>query len=625
MRTHAHRTPADAPRRRRRALLAAALAAVAALLLAAPAALAGDWTVAEIDGPPGTTWIQPNAVNIHGVVVGNARFPGRSDMTAFRWEDGHMIELDLGGGAVTRAYDINDHGVIVGSVDHQYGAVWTATRTGSSLSRTAFNISGRFGSLAYGINNAGQIVGSAGDTGNMPPPFERSTYDNRFPAVTGGGGWTRIMIPPRYTEDGNTRSVAVIGGDAIQVNEHGVVLAGGADVGGIVRVGTVAGLPLETLEMLAGNQGLNDHGHVAGRDLGPTRGPFTARVWTGGGYVDVGRDQPNSRANAINNLGWVVGRVGTEDYQAEFRQLGNAWLWRLDGEAAPLAVLGPTGWSYANALDVNDDGVIVGVGKHGSKEVGFMMTPASIAHRLSGTVLGFDGNPVAGARVRVVGGAGQDLTPNLTTGADGRYETTLNRGTYRITVLPEGDFAPNAGAGCEIVATTCTLGLRQNRVVDFFGIRAPGGGRDSPRADRTPPAIRGPRTGTTLPASRGGVVGIALGPFSERVTGSVTLQQAGGAKAGASARARARARRKRAKRKRAAVVYGRRSFRAAAGRKVVVKVTLSRAARRLLAQRGRIRAVAVVVARDAAGNATTKRIAVTVRKAAARAKPRRRR
>lgn len=631
-------TPASAPsprrgRHGRRALItAAAVAAAAALpLAAAPTALAGDWTVAEIAGPPGTTWIQPNAVNAHGVVVGNARFPGRSEPTAFRWEDGQMIELDLGGGAVTRAYDINDRGVIVGSVDHAYGAVWSATRTTSALSRMARNISGTFGSIAYGINEHGQIVGSAGDSGNMPAPFERRTYDNRFPALSGGGGWSRIMIPHIYTETETSRSVQVIGGDAVQINESGVVLGGGADLGGRVRLGSTAGLPVETLEMLGGNQGLNDHGQVAGRDLGPTRGPFTARVWTGGGYVDVGAAQERSRANAINNHGWVVGRVGTEDYQAEYRQLGNAWLWRLDGEAAPLAVLGPTGWSYANALDINDDGVIVGVGKHGSKEVGFMMTPSSIAHRVSGTVWGFDGGPVAGARVQVVGAAGQDLTPSLTTGADGRYETTLNRGTYRITVLPEGAFAPNAGAGCEITGVTCTLGLRQNRVVDFFGIRAggPGGpgddGRDARTSrDRTPPAIRGPRAGATFAASRAGVVGIGLGPFSEAVSGSVALQQTGGARASASAKARGKGRKRGAKKKRAAaVVLGRRSFRAAAGRAVVVKVTLTRAARRLLAQRGRIRAVAVVSAIDAAGNRATKRIALTIRSAARAAKPRR--
>lgn len=633
--------PVAPSRRRARALAAVALAAAALPLAAAPSALAGDWTVAEIDGPPGTTWIQPNAVNAHGVVVGNARFPGRSEPTAFRWEDGQMIELDLGGGAVTRAYDINDRGVIVGSVDHEYGAIWSATRTTSALSRTARNISGTFGSLAYGINELGQIVGSAGDSGNMPAPFETRTYDNRFPAISsGGGGWSRIMIPHVYTETENSRSVQVIGGDAIQINENGVVLGGGADVGGRARLGTTAGLPVETLEMLAGNQGLNDHGHVAGRDLGPTAGPFVARVWTGGGYVDVGAAQARSRANAINNLGWVVGRVGTEDYQAEYRQLGNAWLWRLDGEAAPLAVLGPTGWSYANALDVNDDGVIVGVGKHGSKEVGFMMTPAAIAHRVSGTVWGFDGAPVAGARVRVVGGAGQDLTPTLTTGADGRYETTLNRGTYRITVLPEGAFAPNAGAGCEISGVTCTLGLRQNRVVDFFGIRAPGGPGDRrdarTGADRTPPAIRGPRAGATIAATRGGVVGIALGPFAEAASGSVTLQQAGGARASAvvsagaaaakaSGKGKKRGAKKKPKKRAAVVVLGRRSFRVAAGRRVVVKVGLGKAARRLLAQRGRIRAVAVVVARDAAGNTATKRIALTIRSAARAAKPRGRR
>lgn len=608
----------------------AAAAAVALSLAVAPAAFAGDWTVAEIAGPPGTRWIQPNAVNANGVVVGKAYFPGRSDMTAFRWEGGTMLELDSGGATRSEAYDVNDQGVIVGNVDDN-GAVWAATRDRSALSLTAHNISGRYGSYAYGINERGQIAGSAGDTGTIPAPWD-DDYDNRFPALTSGGGWSRLPMPDVITD----RSAQIIGGDAVQINENGLIMVGGANMSGRPRLSS-GGVASATYDLVAGNQGFNDLGHMAGRTTAdPNYNPFSARIWNGGGYVDVGAAQPRSRANAINNLDWVVGRAGTEDWQAEYRQVGNAWLWRPDAPPTPLLELGPTGWSYANALDVNDDGVIVGVGKHGSKEVGFMLSPASIAHRLSGTVWGTDGAPVAGAQLRIVNAAGQDVAPAVVSGADGRYETTLLRGDYQISIPPLGAYAPDAGAGCTLIAVfTCGLGLRQNRVVDFSAVpaippipgpssRSPGGG-DSARGSgpagrgagagggRGGPAFRGPRAGATLVASRAGAVGFRLGPFSTDTGGTVALQQAG-----APARGRGTSRARGSATNGAAAVapglaLGSRSFHVRSGRSITVTITLNRRARRLLRQRRAVGAFALVTARDATGNATTKRFSVTLR------------
>ncbi|MDW5598629.1 hypothetical protein VSS74_29985 [Conexibacter stalactiti] len=623
-----------------RGTIRALAAAVAAVLLApAPAALAGDWTVAEITGPPGIRWIQPNAVNAHGVVVGTARFPGRSQDTAFRWEDGTMIELALNGADRSSAYDVNDAGTIVGIIGIDNGAVWTATRTTSALSPTAFNISGRFGSAAFGINEAGTIAGTAGDSGNIPSPWMdgRARYDNRFPALTAGGGWSRLPMPDVITD----RGAEIRGGHAVQINENGLIMIGGINMGARPRLSS-GGVASDTYDLIPGNQGFNDLGQMAGRTTAdPNSNPFSARIWDGTGYVDVGAEQPRSRANAINNLGWVVGRAGTEDYQAEYRQLGNAWLWRPDAPPTPLLQLGPTGWSYANALDVNDDGVIVGVGRHGSKEVGFMLTPAAIAHRLSGKVWGVGGAPIAGAQLRIVGAAGQEIAPAVTTRADGTYETTLPRGDYRVTVLPDGVYMPDAGAGCTIVAFTCALGLRQNRVVDFYAIpsgpivvpRPPtGGGSGGPGGggaggDRRGPVVRGPRQNATVVASGAGVVGVRLGPFAENASGTVALQQAPAARGRARTRTRGRGRASasgvsasaasEAVAAAAPVVLGSRAFRASAGRAVVVAVALNRRAKRLLKQLRSVRAVAVVTARDALGNATVARFRLTLRAARA--------
>lgn len=580
---------------------------LALLCLPAAPVLAGDWTVAEIAGPAGTTDILPMAVNADDVVVGTARFSGRSDRTAFVWQNGTMSELALGGATTSTAWDINDKGVIVGSTDgggQPTGAIWNAA-TGA-LSSMAFNISGRYGSAAYAINEAGTIAGYAGDVTYYTFSGRRQEADFQYPALSGGGGWSRIPMPDIFTE----RLVQVRGGFATQINESGMTLvANSPNHAGLTRISYGGGLASDPeLDIVPGNQGLNDLGQIAGRTTGSTSGPFTARVWSSStGYVEVGAAQALSRANAINNLGWVVGRVGTQDYQVDSRQLGNAWLWRLDGAPEPLATLGPAGWSYANAMDVNDDGVIVGVGAHGGRPMGFMMTPSGLAHRLSGTVYGPAGAPAGGVQVRIVNPAGAQVAAPVT-GADGRYEVTLSRGDYEVT--PDGAYRPDALAGCrEIVGSTCKLGLVRNRVVDFYGtdVRVPGPGDRT--GDRRGPDVRVPRSSRSATASRAGVVSFALGPFSEPVSGILVLQTAARGRASAAA---ARGRRGGRARRARPVALGSRSFSAAAGRRVVVTIRLTRAAKALL-RRGPISALAVLTVRDALGNATVVRYAVKIR------------
>jgi probable HAF family extracellular repeat protein len=599
-------------RRARRIPLLLSLALVLLLVPAAAPALAGDWTVAEITGPAGTTDILPMAVNADGIVVGTARFAGRTNRTAFVWKDGAMSELALGGATSSNAYDINDRGTIVGytiGASDSTGAIWSAT-TGA-LTPMAFNISGTYGSAAYAINEAGTISGNAGDVTHYTFSGQRREADNRYPALSSGGGWSRIPMPDIFTDS----FVHIRGGYGTQINEDGMVLvANSPNAAGLTRISYGGGTATDpTLDIIPGTQGLNDLGQIAGRGPGSTSGPFTARVWSAAtGYVEIGAAQALSRANAINNLGWVVGRVGTQDYQPEWRQLGNAWLWRLDGAPEPLAVLGPAGWSYANAMDVNDDGVIVGVGAHGGRPMGFMMTPSGLAHRLSGTVYGPIGAPAAGLQVRIVNPAGAQVATPVT-GADGRYEATLPRGDYRVTVQPDGAYRPDELAGCRAIigGSTCELGLVRNRVVDFYGIdvRVPG----PSDVDRRGPDVRVPRPNRSVPVSRAGTVGVALGPFSEPVSGVVALQTAArGRASAAAARGRRRGRRGRARRARP-IALGSKSFRAAAGRRVVVTIRLTRAARALLRRGGTIAATAVVTVRDALGNATVVRYALKLR------------
>ena len=602
-----------------RTLPAALLVALALLFLPVSSAVAGDWTVGEITGPAGTTRIIPAAVNADGVVVGTARFAGRDRDTAFRWENGTMIELALPGGMTfSSAKDINDAGVIVGwggmyhdcCATSTNGIVWTATTTTSSFSLTDFNLyQGAFtttgpektyGSSAHSINESGQIAGRAGLRWELD---SGTTVRNFMPTTGTGGSWTRLALPDTTstTYAGSTKSI----------NDNGVVLGTGGPGGDRARLwNSPAPYPIE---ILAGWQGLNNLGHVAGSTV--SSNAHRARLWDGTGYVEIGANQALSMANALNDSDWAVGRAGTEDYQNPLTA-GNAWLWRPDEAPTPLFALAGTGWSMYSAFDINEDGMIVGTGKHGSNAVGFWMAPASIAHTLSGKVYGPGGAPAAGVALRVVGAAQQEVAAPVT-GADGAYEVTLPRGDYEITALPDGSYAPDAAAGCTVAAFTCQLNLSRNRVLDFYGTAIvvpgpsplpPGGGGDPAPTDTAGPALKLAASNKALSATSKGVVRFTLGPFTEPVKGIVSLRTA--SKVQASAKAKY-------------LTLGTKSFAAERGKKVTVKVKLSKKARSLLKKRRKVKAKATVTVQDALANKTVKSLAVTVKGARAKAKPRR--
>ncbi len=589
-----------------------ALLVIALTLLLAPisTASAGDWTVGEITGPAGTTRIIPASVNAGGVVVGTARFAGRSDDTAFRWEDGTMIELALPAGMTySRAKDINDAGVIVGwgGMYHDccatsYNAiVWQATAATSSFSLPDFNFyTGPFtttgaektyGSNASSINEKGEIAGRAGYKWE-----DSGVRRNYMPATTTGGGWSRLPLPDTQstTYAGTTQSI----------NENGVILGTGGPGGDRARLWNApAPYPIE---ILAGDQGLNNLNHVAGSTV--SSNAHRARLWDGTGYVEIGANQPQSMANAVNDSDWAVGRAGTESYQ-NVLTAGDAWLWRPDEAASPLYALAGTGWSMYSAMDINEDGMIVGTGKHGGKAVGFWMAPASIAHKLSGKVYGAGGNPAAGVGLRILNAAQQQVAAPVT-GADGSYEVTLPRASYAITALPDGSYLPDGLAGCTIVGSTCQLSLARNRTVDFYGtaivvpVLPPAVAPPAP-ADTTGPTVKTPKSKKSVSASSAGVVSFKLGPFSEPVKGTVSLRSAAKVKASAKARY---------------VTLGKRSFKAQSGKTVTVKVKLTSKARKLLKKSRKLKTRVTITARDALGNKTVKSLTVTVKPAKKKAK-----
>jgi hypothetical protein len=107
---------------------------------------------------------------------------------------------------------------------------------------------------------------------------------------------------------------------------------------------------------------------------------------------------------------------------------------------------------------------------------------------------------------------------------------------------------------------------------------------------------------STTTAGSDGRVPIAFAAFPEPVSGTVALQTPASR---AAPRAKAPA----------VMKLGSKRFRAAKGRRVVVRVTLPRRGRALLKRRRTLRVTATVTVRDESGNRTVRRFALKIRAA----------
>lgn len=576
--------------------------------VAASAGAEGPWIAAEITGPAGTTRVAPAAINAAGVVVGAARFPGHTQDTAFRWENGTMTELQQPVGSFrSRAADVNDAGVIVGSADFPtmvlnsgVAAVrWTATGSSSVVTKLPYNFTGvedfsQLGSAALGINEQGLITGGAGQLLTNP------SFWATLPFQSGGGSYTWLNLNPANGAADRTS------GNGYQINESGAVLANGA-LGPDRAALFTAGVPA-IFDIQPGLQGLNDLGHIVGTRSYLAGQTQTARMWNGSSYEELGGDQPTtpSMANAINNSDWAVGRSGVDSYQLSG---GTAYLWRPNAPPTPLQSLAPAGWSFSQATDVNDDGVIVGQAFH-SKDVGFTLTPAGLAYELTGTVKTADGAGLPGVSVQVLRPDGQEVAAPVVTAANGTYKWTLPPGSYRVTALPDNAYAVVANSACTIVGAHCDIQATRNRVVDFTrpGSTTGTGSAGGPgTADTVGPSLRIPARNRTITATAAGLVRFRLGKAPEDLSGSIRLSTAGTPSAAAAGAKKAKP-----------LALGSRRFSGKSGKDITVQIQLNAKARTLLRQRRTIAAVAAIQARDLSGNTTTPSYKFTLKAAARR-------
>ena len=141
-----------------------------------------EFAVTDLGLLPGGSYSRGIAVNNAGEVVVQADGSGGSG--PYRWRNGTLTPLPVPPGQLADARAINDAGQIVGSV-WVGGQTLPALWAGDSL-RTLEVVSGRNGT-AYAVNELGQVVGGAEDASGRIRP---SRWDD--------GVLTHLPTPPGY-------------------------------------------------------------------------------------------------------------------------------------------------------------------------------------------------------------------------------------------------------------------------------------------------------------------------------------------------------------------------------------------------------------------------------------------
>jgi probable HAF family extracellular repeat protein len=328
----------------------------AALLLTA-ATVSGqcEYEVTKIRCP-GYPW-PPETIgmglNNLGHVVGYCFFLGVD--TAFLWRPETGFEtLDFPPGTeLSRAYDLNDAGQIVGS----FGS------SGSGFGNLAFlRDGGEFTNLgtfpgatyseALAINEAGQIVGQWGNNVTGDPAKQAFVWDD---------GQMIDLGPSLGTPNGSATDINDAGqitgwrGEASWTDARAYIW----DAGNVTDLGAIPD------GHTSNGNAINELGHVAGRGIMDesecTVPVWHAFLWDGQGMSDLGAlsGHLRSRANGINDAGQVVGMF---DSHPNCSAIGG-FIWQ-NGVMTPLDNLIPpeAGLEWVLAADINNVGQIVGTG-----------------------------------------------------------------------------------------------------------------------------------------------------------------------------------------------------------------------------------------------------------------------
>jgi hypothetical protein len=211
--------------------------------------------------------------------------------------------------------------------------------------------------------------------------------------------------------------------------------------------------------------------------------------------------------------------------------------------------------------------------------------PTPTAYQLTGKVTTASGTPVAGVPVQVYRAGGSQVTPVVSTASDGTYTYTLSSAPYSVTVGP-GDSVGSGSACAATSASSCTVYMTANRIVNFTGTVTGSPGSGKPGGPGGSSGSGTPSIGATRVTGTTAAVPVSCshaGSCTVTLTMSVTETTAKGKVIAVGASDTLHA--KRVKKLKKTVVVGKIKVTLAAGQKKTVKLALNAAGKRLLSTR----------------------------------------
>lgn len=314
------------------------------LLLAAGLPAATTYTITNLGVLPGHIGSGPSAINNAGQIVGQSY--GNLTGLPFIWQAGTMSAIP--GITNGRAVDINASGsVAVYDSDNGRAYVWD----GLALSLIASG-------TPEGINNAGQVVGILTNTGVS---FLWNGSLSNLPTFGGGTGGGAYAINNNGEVAGSLyRPVCCTAPPVIWT---GTPLAP-VDLG--------FGSPAPNPGSSGSAQDINDSGQVTG--ITPIQGGFRAFFYSGGVMTTLGTlGGDMAQGLGINAGGTIVGTSTTTGF-SNLRAFAYSGGTMIDLNTV---LTNGAGWVLEQAVDINDQGWIVGQGTFNGERRAFLLTPGT--------------------------------------------------------------------------------------------------------------------------------------------------------------------------------------------------------------------------------------------------------
>ncbi|HEY2384260.1 MAG TPA: hypothetical protein VGK48_24055 [Terriglobia bacterium] len=250
---------------------------------------AGPYNVSTIDAPKGSLTVACG-VDIHGDVVGY--FLDGAGTHGFVFKDGGFSTITFPGAAWTAAYGVNNAGQIVGGYgSNEFNGRHGFLRSGGRFSSIDFP--GSNDTVARGINNRGQIVGDY-----------QAADGARHGFLLSGGSYRAVELPER-------------GGAANGINDAGQIVgvagSGPAAKGFLISADSYSAIQFPNTNYTEA-WGVNDLGDVVGQIDSP-QAPFRAFFRSGNDYdlIDLPGLPSSLDGRGINDLGQIVGSFTGND------------------------------------------------------------------------------------------------------------------------------------------------------------------------------------------------------------------------------------------------------------------------------------------------------------------------